>query len=139
MKTHSTEQAVRYGETDRMRVVHHSTYLAWFEVGRTSLLAAAGHPYHELEASGTLFPVIEYGCRLIGAADYGDTVRVETSIESLRSRTVVFAYRAFNGGELIATGTSKHIAVDANHKPRRMDTSLVEALRDYVKSDTRKR
>ncbi len=132
MKEHSIEQAVRYGETDRMKVVHHSTYLSWFEVGRTSLLAAAGFPYHELEASGMLFPVIEYSCKLLGAADYGDTVRIATSIQSLRSRIVVFSYRAYARGELIATGISKHIAVGSSHKPRRMDDALIAALREYV-------
>lgn len=29
---------VRYLETDRMGFVHHSVYLAWFEVGRTEFL-----------------------------------------------------------------------------------------------------
>ncbi|MEE9271299.1 MAG: thioesterase family protein [Candidatus Krumholzibacteria bacterium] len=141
MKTHSIEQAVRYIETDRMKVVHHSTYLTWFEVGRTSLLAAAGFPYHELEASGTRFPVIEYSCRMTGVADYGDTVRIDTAIESLRSRTVVFSYRAYNRDQLIATGISKHIAVDGDHKPRRMERALVDALQEYVvvKSETRNR
>ena len=135
MKEHSIEQAVRYGETDRMKVVHHSTYLSWFEVGRTSLLAAAGFPYHELEASGMLFPVIEYSCRLVGAADYGDRVRVETHIRRLRSRTVEFAYQAFNGDTLIATGISKHIAVDANHKPRRLPDGLMKVLEKYTAVD----
>ena len=132
MTVHAIEQAVRYVETDRMKVAHHSTYLSWFELGRTSLLEAAGFPYHELEASGTLFPVIEYSCRLTGSADYGDRVRIETTIESLRSRSVVFAYRTLNRGELIATGRTKHIAVDNDHKPHRIPNNLMAALKEYV-------
>jgi len=115
-----------------MKVVHHSTYLLWYELGRTSLLEATGFPYHELERSGTLFPVIEYSCRLIGAADYGDRVRVETTIDSLRSRTVVFAYRVLRGQTLIATGKTKHIAVDSDHKTHRMSNALINALRPYA-------
>jgi acyl-CoA thioester hydrolase len=132
MTTHTIEQTVRYAETDRMKVVHHSTYLLWYEVGRTSLLEAAGFPYHELELSGTLFPVIEYECSLVGSADYGDVVRIETTIEELRSRTVVFTYRVMRDGELIATGRTKHVAVDAEHKPRRMADALLAALERYV-------
>ncbi|MCZ6765906.1 MAG: thioesterase family protein [bacterium] len=132
MKVHTIEEHVRYVETDRMRVVHHSTYLAWFEIGRTSLLAESGHPYHELEAEGLLFPVIEYQCRMTGRADYGDTVRIDTTIETLRSRTVVFIYEAFVRGETVATGRTQHVAVDLNHKPRRMPSALLDALQGYV-------
>lgn len=135
LKTHTIEQTVRYVETDRMGVVHHSTYLYWFEIGRTGLLAHVGYPYHELERSGTLFPVTEYACRMVGSSDYGDTVEVETSIDFLRSRGVVFAYKVFNRGELIATGVTRHVPVDANHKVRRMPEALVRALSDYVKPD----
>ncbi|UCG53164.1 MAG: acyl-CoA thioesterase [Candidatus Latescibacterota bacterium] len=132
MKIQTVEEQVRYVETDRMQVVHHSTYLYWFEIGRTALLASAGFPYHELETSGTRFPVIEYTCRLIGSADYGDRVRIETHIENLRSRSVVFAYRVFNGRDVIATGTTKHVAVDLNQKPRRLAEPLANALQGYV-------
>ena len=31
-----TELRVRYSETDRMGIVYHGAYVAWFEVGRTS-------------------------------------------------------------------------------------------------------
>jgi acyl-CoA thioester hydrolase len=132
MKAHRIEQAVRYVETDRMKVVHHSTYLYWFEIGRTALLEEAGYPYHELERSGTLFPVVEYACRMAGSADYGDRVQVETTVAALRSRSVAFTYKVFNRGELIATGTTKHVSVDANHKTHRMSDALIKALETYV-------
>jgi acyl-CoA thioester hydrolase len=134
MKIHTVEQFVRYAETDRMRVVHHSTYLLWFEVGRTGLLASAGFPYHELEAGGTLFPVIEFSCRFTGSADYGDNVRIDTHISSLRNRSVVFSYEVINKGTVIATGTTKHVAVDQNQKLKRLPDALCKALEDYVET-----
>ena len=133
MKTHTIELAVRYAETDRMKVTHHSTYLLWFELGRTGLLAAAGYPYHELERSGTLFPVIEYTCRMVGSSDYGDTVSVETTVASLRSRQVVFGYRVVNRGEVIATGTTTHVPMDEDRHARRMPDELMKALGPYVR------
>ena len=139
MKVHSVEQAVRYVETDRMKIVHHSTYLSWFEIGRTSLLAEVGFPYHELELSGTMFPVIEYACKLIGSADYGDKVRIDTHIETLRSRAVIFGYHVYNEDKLIATGSTKHVAVNLDYKPHRMPDALVDALRDYAQIRTEAR
>ena len=132
MKIHRIEEAVRYVETDKMGVVHHSTYLFWFEVARTSLLAAAGHPYHELERSGTLFPVIEYSARMIGSAEYGDTVRIEAYIENLRSRSVAFAYKVYVGDKMIVTGRTFHVSVDPDHKLQRMNPEVIAALQDFV-------
>jgi acyl-CoA thioester hydrolase len=136
VRTHAIEQTVRYAETDRMKVVHHSTYLLWYEVGRTALLEAAGFPYHELERSGTRFPVVEYTSRFVGSADYGDRVRIETSVKSLRSRVVVFGYRVICRDREIATGTTTHVAVGDNLKPHRMDDELLAALAPYVESRT---
>jgi acyl-CoA thioester hydrolase len=132
MKAHTIEQAVRYAETDRMRVVHHSTYLLWFELGRTALLAAAGFPYAELEASGTLFPVVMFACRLSGSADYGDTVKIETRVANLRSRSVEFSYKILNGGKVIATGMTRHVAVDPSLNAKRLPDDLLGALAVYV-------
>ena len=132
MKAHTVEQAVRYAETDRMRVVHHSTYLLWFELGRTGLLAAAGFPYAELEASGTLFPVVVFACRLNGSADYGDTVKIETRVTNLRSRSVEFSYKIVNREKVIATGMTRHVAVDASQKAKRLPDDLLRALAVYV-------
>ncbi len=132
MKTHTVEQAVRYAETDRMQVVHHSTFLLWFEIGRTGLLAEAGFPYHALEEGGTLFPVVEYSCRISGSADYGDTVEIETRLSSVRSRSVVFSYQITNRGTVIATGATTHIAVDRDRKTARLPDALFEALRKYA-------
>src|SRR5512147_1090616 len=61
--------SVRYAETDRMGVAHHSSYLLWFEIGRTGLLREAGHGYRGLEADGVMLPVVEYGCRFLKSAD----------------------------------------------------------------------
>ena len=38
MKRFTTEISVRYGETDKMGIAHHTSYLLWFEIGRTGLL-----------------------------------------------------------------------------------------------------
>ena len=130
---HSVEQTVRYVETDRMQVVHHSTYLVWFEIGRTSLLAAAGFPYRELERSGTLFPVVEYTCRMTGSLDYGDTVRIDTRVKSLRSRAVVFEYEVYRQDERVAVGTTSHVGASRELRPKRIAAPLLDALKPFLK------
>lgn len=132
MKIHICEESVRYSETDRMRVAHHASYLSWFEIGRTSLLRDSGFSYRSIEENGSSLPVVEYSCRLMKSAGYDDRLRIETRIESLRSRTIVFAYRIFKDGLLIVEGQTKHVCVDGENKPRRLPGRVIEALQDYI-------
>ncbi len=40
---------VRYAETDKMGIVHHSVYPIWFELARTDLSKLAGFSYAKME------------------------------------------------------------------------------------------
>jgi len=128
MKTHTTSVTVRYAETDRMGVAHHSSYLLWFELARTGLLREAGHAYRDMEAEGRLLPVVEFGCRFLVGADYDDTIRIDTTIAELRSRAVRFRYRAWRGEQMLAEGWTRHICVTSDNTPRRIGDDIVEAI-----------
>jgi acyl-CoA thioester hydrolase len=115
-----------------MQVVHHSTYPIWFEIGRTALLAEAGFPYHTLEREGTLFPVVEFSCRIHGPADFGDEVDIRTGVASVRSRSIVFSYEVTKRGGVIARGETRHVPVDREKKPKRIPDDLFQALRRWA-------
>jgi len=132
MRVHETEIRVRYGETDKMAVAHHSSYLLWFELGRTGLIRESGRSYRELEGEGFLLPVLEYHVRFHVGAEYDDLVRIETAVAELRSRTATFAYRAFRGDELLATGQTRHLCVDPDNQFRRFPPDIYEALASFI-------
>ncbi len=129
---HRTEETIRYFETDRMKVAHHTSYLVWFEAGRTSLMDEAGYPYRQMEEEGVFLPVVEYSCRIMDSADYSDRVEIETWIEILKNRLVVFAYRALKDGKCIAVGRTKHLAVDSSNRARRIPSKIVDSLKPYT-------
>jgi acyl-CoA thioester hydrolase len=133
MRMHVETIVVRYAETDRMGVAHHSSYLLWFELGRTGLLREAGHAYRDLEARGVLLPVIEYGARFLKGADYDDHLGIETTIRSIQSRAVTFDYRVRKGTEIIATGFTRHVCVDAARRPRRFPSEVIAATTPFVR------
>jgi len=133
MRVHRTEETVRYCETDRMNVAHHTTYLVWFEIGRTNLLKITGRTYREMEEAGYLLPVIEFSCRMVKSVDYEDRVAIETWIGEIRSRTITFRYRIFNDADAIAEGMTKHVCVDGNNKYRRIPAFIPEKLADFMK------
>ena len=132
MRTHVETISVRYAETDRMGVAHHSSYLLWFEIGRTGLLRESGHTYRELENSGILLPVVEYGARFMKGADYDDVLHIESTVRELKSRVITFDYRVQRDGEVIADGFTRHVCVDGELKACRFPDDLVAALAPFL-------
>ena len=65
-----TSFRVRYAETDRMGVVHHSRYLIWLEEGRSAYLRALGTTYTAFEATGLSLAVSEAYARYVAPARY---------------------------------------------------------------------
>jgi len=128
MSIHPETIVVRYAETDKMGVAHHSSYLLWFEIGRTGLLRAAGFSYKSLEAAGFMLPVVEYGARFMKGVHYDDTLSVETVVRDIRSRMVSFGYRVLRGGEAVADGFTHHVCVDAGNRPRRFPEGVIGAV-----------
>jgi len=53
-----TEIIVRYAETDRMGIVHHSNYPIWFEAARTDFIKNLGMSYSKIEERGFMLPLI---------------------------------------------------------------------------------
>jgi acyl-CoA thioester hydrolase len=129
LKTVETRLRVRYSETDRMGVVYHGHYIAWFEVGRTEYCRAAGMPYRVLEDSGLLILVTAVECKYRRSARYDDEVRVATSLSELASRGLAFAYEVFDAGDqLLAQGATRHVFANASGKPVRAPAPIIEAL-----------
>ncbi len=121
---------VRFAETDAMGVVHHATYIIWFEAGRVAWMAAAQMPYAEIAAGGHHFAVTSVQAEYRTAARFGDPVRVITWLARLRSRQVAFRYEARHAqsGELLAAGRSEHICVDLDGRMAKIPSAVVERL-----------
>jgi acyl-CoA thioester hydrolase len=94
-----TGLTVRYAETDRMGIVHHSNYPVWFEAGRTQFIKALGISYSEIEGRGFLLPLLELHCKYKGAARYEDEIIVRTTLKEISFTRVTFLYEVFKNGE----------------------------------------
>ena len=114
---------VRYAETDKMGIVHHSNYYVWFELGRSDLCRERGFSYLEMEENeNTRLVVAESQCRYKSPAFYEDELVIKTRIGRIRSRSISFLYEVFRPATetLVATGETKHIVTDTNNKIRSM-------------------
>jgi acyl-CoA thioester hydrolase len=124
---------VRYAETDRMGVVHHTGYLVWFEAGRTDFMRERGVSYKGLEEKGVYLPVSESYCRLVSPAYYDDLIKIETWIDSVKSRKVIFSYRVLRDGKELAKGKTVHICTDKSSKPTVIPDWVMKDFLPYLK------
>lgn len=104
---------IRYAETDAMGVVHHASYVVYFEEGRSAYTRARGRSYAEMETDGFYLAVTEVNARYKRAMRYGQTATVRCWVSNLRSRTLIFNYEIVDAdtGEVCVTGETKHICL----------------------------
>ena len=67
-----TELRVRYAETDRMGLVHHSRYYPWFEIARGDFIKQSGMSYRAMEEAGVLLPLTETGAKYLDGLKYDE-------------------------------------------------------------------
>ena len=124
---------VRYAETDQMGRAHHSNYLVWCELGRTTLMREHGVSYARMEQEGVILPVsraeLEYRAPLV----YDELVRIETWVERVRSRDIVFAYRMRReDGTVAAMARTTLVSADTKGRPVRLPDATRAALAALV-------
>lgn len=127
---------VRYAETDKMGIVHHSNYPVWFEIARTDYIKKLGVPYSVLEKKGLMLPLIDLSCHYIKPAYYEDEVVISACVSFLHYAKIEFSYTVMRGDELLTTGKTKHGFVDSKtFKPinaKKFDPELFEALKRNI-------
>lgn len=114
-----TRLVVRYAETDRMGIVHHSNYPVWYEAGRTDFIKQAGVPYSRMEEGGILLPLIELRCCYKSFSLYEDEIIVRTRIKDMTPTRITFSYEVLrnNEPEPINTGETMHVYTNKDLKP----------------------
>jgi acyl-CoA thioester hydrolase len=104
---------IRYAETDAMGIVHHASYIVYFEEGRSHYARERGSNYASFERSGRYLTVSEVGARYLKPAVYGQKVTTRCWLAEMKSRSLVFNYEIVDTatGDLLVTGFSKHICI----------------------------
>lgn len=134
-KSTSTMQTrVRFAETDLMGIVHHSSYLLYFEAGRVEWLRDRGVTYADWAARGVHLPVVEANVVYKAPARFDDLILVETSLSELRAVSLKYSYRVLRGEQLLIEGFTRLACIDADHTLLR----IPEEMRDVLLSAPRR-
>ena len=135
-----TYLSVRYAETDRMGIMHHSRYYPWFEVARGDFIKQFGGSYRELEESGILMPLTETHSKYIQGLKYDEEAVILCKLAELSVAKCKFEYEVYriSDNKLVNTGYTKHGFVDESFRPvnlKKKNPKVWELLENLVYSE----
>jgi acyl-CoA thioester hydrolase len=126
----TTAVRARYAETDAMGIVYYANFFVWFEVARGDWLRPHGCTYRDLEASGTLLPVIHAECVYRRPVRYDDDVEILVDARLVSAVRLEFSYEVTLKGQpgTVATGRTLHAAVGRDGRPCRLPDRIVKVV-----------
>lgn len=108
-----------------MGVVHHATYINYFEIGRTELFRSHGGDYREFESRGLFFVVVSLECKYKLPAKYDDILTVTTRQTRMTPAKLEHEYRITRGDELIVTGKTVLACINEQGQIQRLSEELL--------------
>ena len=117
MKFFSFKIKVRYCETDQMGLVHHGSYINYFEEARISWISNLGFSYSEMEKSGIILPVSKLNVSYLRPAYFDDELVVNVELAELPTSRLIFNYTIKNKDEVVVTGTT--VLAFLNKEPKK--------------------
>ncbi len=131
---HRTQVRVRFGDTDPYGIVYFVSYFRYCHRAIEEFLRAVGLKPEETFKNvqeGFGLPIVEAWCRFRRPARYGDILVIETRIQELRPKAVIFRFEFYpeNSRQLLAEGTANLVAIDSTWQVRELPERIKEAFR----------
>ncbi len=124
---------VRYFETDKMGVAHHSSFVYWFENARIEFLRNLGLNYSDIEKSGFNLAVAEVNGRFLKPVFFDELIEVEVKVKKFGKAFAFFEYRVLKeDGEVAVKGYTKHITVNSELKKSPLPEWVMEELKNFM-------
>ena len=110
---------VKYYETDKMGVTHHSNYIRWMEEARIDFLEQIGFGYDKLEDDGIISPVIGLECEYKTPTTFADEISIAVSVKEFKGVKLIIEYvmKNIKTNDIVLIGISKHCFINNESKP----------------------
>lgn len=110
---------VKYYETDKMKITHHSNYIRWMEEARIAWLEAIGFGYDKLEASGVISPVISVNCQYLRSTTFNDNIAITARLVKYTGVKFTIEYEMVNlsDNQVCAIGVTQHCFTNEAGRP----------------------
>lgn len=119
---------VAYVDTDAAGVVHHATYLRYFEAARTEFLRAHGWDYARwMATSGLGLPVAENTVKYRAPARFDELLHVDTWVSKGTRACLDWKYKITRDGVLLTEGHTRTPCTTLEGHIRRVPVDLLRA------------
>ena len=134
MKNFSIEIKVRYCETDQMGLVHHGSYINYFEEARIAWISNLGLSYSEMEKSGIILPVSKLNVSYLRPVYFDDVLVVSVELTEMPTSRLIFNYTIKNKDVVVVTGTTVLAFLNKEtKKPVRCPDYMLEKVKSLFK------
>jgi acyl-CoA thioester hydrolase len=133
---HRCQVRVRFGDTDPYGIVYFVSYFRYCHRAIEEFLRSLGlrpeETFRNVE-EGFGLPIVEAHGKFMRPTRYGDLLDIETRVQELRSKAIIFHFRFFPAyrEELVAEGTAHMVAISrdwrAREIPERVRRLIVDA------------
>lgn len=116
---HSYIHNVKYYETDKMGITHHSNYVRWMEEARMDFLKSLGYGMRRLESEGITSPVVSVECNYKHTTTFDDNIKIEVTLEEYTGVKLSMSYTMLNveTGTVVLTARSSHCFINKDGRP----------------------
>ena len=113
-----TEEIVRFNEVDEWGMAWYGHYMAWFEVGRLSLLRRYDLLPRQMVDLGYIAPVINLQCDFKNPVGSGDRIVIRTTVAKPEVAALTFKFEILlkENRTLLAQGETTQVLLTTNKK-----------------------
>ena len=112
-----------------MGLVHHGSYVNYFEEARIAWISNIGLSYSEMEKSGIILPVSKLNVSYISPTYFDDELIVNVELSKLPTSRLIFNYTIKNKDQVSVTGNTVLAFLNKkNKKPVRCPDYMLEKV-----------
>tara|TARA_B100000989_G_scaffold56586_1_gene38256 strand:+ start:2831 stop:3184 length:354 start_codon:yes stop_codon:yes gene_type:complete len=89
-----------------MGLVHHGSYVNYFEEARIAWISNLGFSYSEMENSGIILPVSKLSVNYLRPVYFDDNLVVNVELAEVPTSRLIFNYTIKNKDEVVVIGTT---------------------------------
>ena len=116
------KHTVKYYETDRMGITHHSNYVRWMEEARIDFLEKIGWGLDRIEAMGIVSPVVSIACKYKQTTTFPEEVSIWVTLEEVRGARLKLNYVMKNSqGKTVLEARSENCFTNSEGVVLRID------------------
>lgn len=125
---------VRFAETDKMGVAHHSNYVVWLEAARVEWLRQRGMSYRDWEETGVSLVVNSLNINYRSPVYFDDELNINVKLTEARKRRFLFSYFIKKAAEelLIASATTLHTPTNSKGKAISLPDNWFNQIINFV-------